>query len=256
MGQAMVTLARDLHRRRGRERRGLTLAEGIRLVEEALAAAVPIRGAVGTAALEATPRGAALATSIRARGVSLETVDEATFASVSDTEHPQGIVAIVACPSWTLADLCWRDGSTMLLLDGVQDPGNAGTILRTAFALGADGVVALPGTVDLSNPKVMRGAMGASFRLPHVAADRDSCLAWIEGGGAELWVADAAGTPVPRGDRPPRLALAVGNEGAGGGAILRHHAARTVAIPLRAGAESLNVAVATALLLHEVTRVD
>jgi len=256
MGPAMVTLARDLQRRRGRERRGLTLAEGIRLVEEALAAGVAIRGAVGSAALEATPRGAALAKSIRDRAIPLEMVDDATFRSVSGTEHPQGIVAIVEGPVWTLDALPWRDGSTILLLDGVQDPGNAGTILRSAFALGADGVVALPGTVDLNNPKVLRGAMGASFRLPWVSLDVDACLAWIESGGAELWVAEAAAPPVPRGTRPPRLALAVGNEGAGGGAILRRHAARLVAIPLRAGAESLNVAVATALLLHEVTRVD
>ena len=94
----------------------------------------------------------------------------------------------------------------VLVLDAVQDPGNVGTMLRTALGLGAAGVVALKGTAELTNPKVLRGSMGAAFRLPAVAADADALLAWAAERGVEIWVAAADGEPVSgRGGaaRPP-----------------------------------------------------
>jgi TrmH family RNA methyltransferase len=143
----------------------------------------------------------------------------------------------------------------VLALDGVQDPGNVGTILRTALALGAAGVVALPGTADLWGPKALRGAMGAPFRLPAVHAAADEFLAWVREAGVELWTTDVGGDDVRRLGPPARPAvLLLGNEGAGVRDDLAGRAARRVAIPIGAGAESLNVAVAAGILLHEVTR--
>jgi TrmH family RNA methyltransferase len=150
----------------------------------------------------------------------------------------------------------------MLVLDGVQDPGNVGTMLRTALGLGAAGVIALPGTADLANPKVLRGSMGALFRLPAVQADAQSFLAWARERRLELWLSDAHAEPVGQarrmrgaGPRAP-LALVVGNEGAGVSPALAEAAARRVAVPLAPGVESLNVAVAAAILLYEVSRAD
>ncbi|HET9041085.1 MAG TPA: RNA methyltransferase, partial [Gemmatimonadales bacterium] len=158
---------------------------------------------------------------------------------------------------WTLADVPTAPGAVVLVLDAVQDPGNVGTMLRTALGLGAAGVVALKGTAELANPKVLRGSMGASFRLPAVAADGGALLAWAGERGVELWVAAADGEPVSvRGghsSRPP-LALVVGNEGAGVSAPIAAAARRRVAIRLAPGVESLNVAVAAGILLHEVMR--
>jgi len=254
---ALLTTIRDLARRRGRERRGLALAEGVRLVEEALAAGIPVRGAAVSAALEGTPRGGALKTALAERGVPLVDVSPAQLEELADTEHPQGVVAAIQPRVWSLAHLLPGPGAVILVLDAVQDPGNVGTMLRTALALGAVGVVALKGTAELTNPKVLRGSMGAAFRLPAVASDADTLLGWAQARGVELWVAAADGEPVgpqaPRASRPP-LALALGNEGAGAGAALQARAGRRVAVPLAPGVDSLNVAVAAGILLYEVTR--
>jgi TrmH family RNA methyltransferase len=130
-------------------------------------------------------------------------------------------------------------------------------MLRSALGLGATGVVALKGTAELTNPKVLRGSMGAAFRLPAVSADVDALLGWVAERGVEIWVAAADGEPVSgRGGgagRPP-LALVLGNEGAGVSATIGGAARRRVSIPLASGVESLNVAVAAGILLHEVMR--
>ena len=254
---ALLTTIRDLARRRGRERRGLALAEGIRLVEEAIAAGIPLRGAAVSAALEGTTRGKALKLALAGRGVRMVEVAPAELDALADTEHPQGVVAVLEPRLWSLADLPTGPGSVILVLDAVQDPGNVGTMLRTALGLGAAGVVALKGTAELTNPKVLRGSMGAAFRLPTVSTDADALLAWAAERGVELWVAAADGAPLgARGARSARapLALVVGNEGAGVGDALAAGARRRVAIPLAPGAESLNVAVAAGILLYEVTR--
>jgi RNA methyltransferase, TrmH family len=258
MSSTLQRLIRDLHRRRGRERRRLALAEGIRLVEEALGATIPIRGAVVSPALESTTRGKALKAALIQRGVRLEDVTDRDLESLADTEHPQGVVAVIEPRSWGLEDIRLAPGSAVLALDGVQDPGNVGTMLRTALALGAAGVVALKGTADLTNSKVIRSAMGASFRLPAVGATPDELIAWARLQRAEIWVADAGGeslrgAPGPHTGRPP-IALVVGNEGAGISPPLEAAADRRIAVPLAQGVESLNVAVAAGILLYEVTR--
>jgi RNA methyltransferase, TrmH family len=260
MTSSLQTLIRDLGRRRGRERRGLALAEGVRLVEEALAAGAELRGAVISPVLEGTARGKALKAALAAGGVRLEEVAPAELDALADTEHPQGVVAVFAPKAWTFDDVAVRPGAAVLVLDAVQDPGNVGTLLRTAWALGAAGVVALKGTADLANPKAVRGSMGAVFRVPAVATTADDFLRWAGETGVEIWVtaADAppAGhPPVPKSQRVP-VALVVGNEGAGVGAALTAAAARRVGIRLAPGAESLNVAVAAGILLHEVIRDD
>lgn len=257
MSSSLQSTIRDLQLRRGRERRGLALAEGVRLVEEALAAGVPVRGAAVSPALEGTPRGKALKAALISKGARLEEVGDPELDRLADTEHPQGIVAIIEPPRWALHHIDLHRGGAVLVLDAVQDPGNVGTLLRTAHALGAAGVVALKGTADLTNPKVVRGGMGASFKLPAIATDEVAFLEWSRASRLALWVAAADGTPLAAArqpDRPDRLALVVGNEGAGVGPGLSAAADRRVAIAIVPGAESLNVAVAAAILLHEVLR--
>lgn len=250
---ALETLIRDLHRRKARERRGLALAEGVRLVEEALAAKVQFRGAAVSPQLESTSRGAALLSALDAAGVSLVQVREHELEKLADTDSPQGIVAVVEPPAWTLDTLEMGKGSVVLVLDAVQDPGNVGTILRTAFALGARGVVALPGTAELLNPKVIRGSMGAIFRLPCVHCSGEELVALATRWGAEVIVADVGGAA----PRPSPLApclLVLGNEGSGVSEPIRAAASRSIGIPLAPGAESLNVAIAAGILLYALTR--
>jgi TrmH family RNA methyltransferase len=257
MSNSLVSTIRDLGRKRGRERRGLALAEGVRLVEEALAAEVPIRGAVVGPALEATARGKSLKAALAAAAVPLHEVSSDDLAQLADTEHPQGIIAIIAPRRWNVAHITLAPRDTVLVLDAVQDPGNVGTMIRTAFALGAGAVIALSGSADLANPKVIRSTMGAIFRLPCAAAGTDEFLAWAAEQHLALWVGDTEGEPLGAAGTTPRagrVALVVGNEGAGVSDALRQAASRRVAIPLAEGAESLSVGAAAAILLYEVLR--
>ncbi|HTO72716.1 MAG TPA: RNA methyltransferase [Gemmatimonadales bacterium] len=252
MAEPLVTMIRDLQRRRGRERRGLAIAEGVRLVEEVLAAGLPIRGAAVSPALEATSRGQALKVRLAERGAPLTELTDRDLSELADTEHPQGVIAVITPPTWSLEKLDPGSNGVVLVLDGIQDPGNVGTLIRTAHGLGAAGIIALKGTADVNNPKVLRGAMGSSFRLPVVAAEDAALEAWLSRHRAALWAAAMDGSPLASWKPTGAVALAVGNEGAGLRPELLARAAGRVGIPLRQEAESLNVAVAAGILLFEV----
>jgi TrmH family RNA methyltransferase len=253
MADALLTMIRDLHRPRGRERRRLCLAEGIRLVEEALAANVPVKGAAMSPSLEATERGARLKAALAGRTEAVVAVPDAALAKLAATEQPQGVIAVLGYEAPPLERIAVDPRAVVVILDGVQDPGNVGTIVRTAFALGAAGVITLPGTAELTNPKTLRATMGALFRLPAVAAAEDEVAAWIGARGLRMVTADAAGERFDPARLPKPLALVLGNEGAGARSALAVAAPR-VAIPLAPGAESLNVAIAAGIFLYGATR--
>ena len=248
----LLSLARDLQRRKARERHNLFLAEGIRAVEELLASPLHIVGALVSNDASANARLAKVREAISARGVEVANVSERDFASASDTDTPQGILAIARIPERALGDVTLSDRVRVLVLDAIQDPGNVGTILRTAAAFDVAATVATPGTVDLWNAKVVRGAMGALFRHHAVHAPWSELDAFLRDNDVALWGADAAGSPL--GDRatPPRLAIAVGNEGSGLTNEARSRVVHTLSIPTSTTVESLNVAVAAGILLYQL----
>ena len=178
-------------------------------------------------------------------------VDDADFATAADTESPQGVLAIATIPLRTWDDVPSEEPLRVLVLDAVQDPGNVGTMLRTAAALGAAATVAMPGTVDLWNAKVVRSAMGAHFTHPAFATSWQDLDTWRQARRASLWGADARGQPLEASPAtlPSRLALVVGNEGGGLTDEARGRIERPVALPI-ADVESLNVAVAAGILLY------
>jgi RNA methyltransferase, TrmH family len=246
----ILTLARDLKRRKARERQGLFVAEGIRTVEELLASSLRIRGVLTCDLLDHTPRGAALAAQLHARDADVLRVSEREFLSASDTEHPQGVLAIAEQPAATVGELEVSASARLLVLDGIQDPGNVGTLLRTAAALGCTATLVLPGTVDPWNAKVVRSAVGMQFTHPTIACTEDELWPFLRARDVALWGADAAGAPVGSTVPPAKLAVVMGNEGAGLKPSVRAACDALVGIPMRAGAESLNVAVAAGILLH------
>ncbi|HET9425304.1 MAG TPA: RNA methyltransferase [Gemmatimonadaceae bacterium] len=248
----LLTLARDLRRRKARERRGLFVAEGVRAVEELVRSRLEIEGILVAPQLDGAPRGTALLAAARARGLTIETVEASEFASAAETESPQGVLGLARIPGTTLDDLPASETLLLLILDAVQDPGNVGTLVRTALALGATATVALPGTVDLWNAKVVRSAMGSHFHHPVIHSTWDELLAFRKSRDLRLWGADAGGSPVGSEPIPGRLGLVVGNEGAGLTESVRSALDRLVSIPMSPAAESLNVAVAAGILLHEV----
>lgn len=245
-------LWRSLHRRKGREESGRFLAEGPILLEELLDSGLTPEHVLYEAAPDA-PGGAGLDGLLaRARdaGARVEAVGEDEIASLADTVTPQGVLAMARIPA---ADWTGVGVGRVLVLDAVQDPGNLGTLVRTAEALALGAVVTLPGTVDPWNPKAVRAAAGSSFRVPILAA------AWEEARGrfAEedvvVWAAEGAGTPFRRGDvAPARLALVLGNEGRGVSDAVVADAARRVSVPMAGRVESLNVAVAGAVLMDRL----
>jgi TrmH family RNA methyltransferase len=248
----LLTLARDLRRRKARENSALFTIEGTRAVEDLVSSPLRIVGALVSPQLLTTPRGIGLRDTLQARSIPLQEVTAAEFDSAADTDAPQGILAIANIPAYSLDALPSATIARFLVLDAVQDPGNVGTMIRTAAALDAAATIALSGTVDLWNAKVVRSAMGAHFHHPAFHCSWDDLQAFLTRTGTALWGADARGTPLERTTVPARLAVAVGNEGAGLSAPVRDAATRLVSLPLATGVESLNVAVAAGILLYEL----
>lgn len=245
-----VKTLRSLHRRRGRYRERLFLVEGVRLVNEALQAGFPLPIALYLPErLGQTEHGAALLEHLAALDTAFPTTD-AILDDVADTVTAQGVVAAVPFP-----DLAPRPGSLILVLDRIRDPGNCGTILRTAEAAGVGQVYLTPGTVDPFNPKVVRGGMGAHFRLPIHMLDRWEELVAALVGFPQVLLAEAGvGRPYEQVDWTRPTALIVGGEARGARERAGELATKEVTIPMAGRAESLNVAVATGILLFEALR--
>jgi len=229
------------------------VAEGVRAVEELLRSPLTIRGALIAPQLLEAPRGATLAEALGKR-VEVEEVASNEFASAAETESPQGVIAVAEVPARSLADLddSWK--GVVLVLDAVQDPGNVGTIVRTAAAFGAVATITLPGTVDLWNAKVVRSGMGAHFTHPAFSSTWAELDTFRARTGTKLFAADAGGRNTSSVTPASRVTLVVGNEGAGLSKEARERADLTIAIPLSPGVESLNVAVATGVLLYLLSR--
>jgi TrmH family RNA methyltransferase len=248
----LLTLARDLRRRKARERQGLFVAEGVRTVEELLRSPLAIRGALSTPPLRESPRGADLWAALERKKIPILEVGEADFDSAAETESPQGILAIAEVPERGFANVPDTQSLRLLVLDAVQDPGNVGTIIRTATALGAAATVALPGTVDLWNAKVVRSGMGAHFHHLCFSGVWEDVEAFCRDRGLAIWASDAAGEALDRTTVPSKLALIVGNEGSGLSSLPKSRADRVVALPIAGTVDSLNVAVAAGILLYEL----
>ncbi len=247
----ILTLARDLRRRKARQRDALFVVEGVRATEELFRSPLEVVGVLTAPRLSESPRGVALRAIVAERRVEIADVNDRDFQSATETESPQGVLAIARIPSRTLADLRERPSTRLLVLDSVQDPGNVGTLLRTAAALGATATLALPGTVDVWNAKVVRSSMGAHFRHLAMHVTWEELDPFLRETETPLWAADAKGSPLPS-VVPTRLALAVGNEGAGLSRHVEDAADRLIALPISPDVESLNVAVAAGILLYEL----
>ncbi len=234
-------------RRSERKNEQAFVIEGLRLAEEAVRAEVPARLVLHTDHLDA--RGRAAVNQLARLGATVETVSPEVMAAVSDTQSPPGLLAVLALPSAALP----KPLTLALVLDRLADPGNLGTVLRTASAAGVQAVFLAPGTVDAYNPTVVRAAAGAHFHLPVIEAgwgDIASALVRLT-----LWRAEAhTGTAYHQVDWRQPTGLVIGSEAAGPGDAAQRLAPEAVRIPMPGKAESLNAAIATAVLLFEVAR--
>lgn len=253
LSRAELKRLRALGRPRGRAESGLFLAEGVRVAEDLLASGAVPRVALVAPSLEDNERGRALAHRLRSRVRTLE-VSEEELKAVATTDTPQGVVIAAETPRPSLTEITLQERVFAVVLDGVQDPGNLGTIVRSAEAFGATFVATLPGTVDPWNPKAVRSAAGSSLRLPIVEMGVESLLAFLHDAGFVIMGADLAGEDIAGVPVPARTALVLGNEGAGLSAAVRSACDRLVSVPIHGETESLNVGVAAGILLYLLGR--
>ncbi|CAG0954329.1 23S rRNA (uridine(2479)-2'-O)-methyltransferase [Anaerolineales bacterium] len=235
---------------RARERReaGAFVVDGVRLVEDAVNSNWKLRFALFDETL--SERGRAQVESLRSRGVDAEEVSASLMKSLSETETPQGILAVLELTNLSIPNL----PTFVLIPDQIRDPGNLGTLLRTAAAAGVQVVLLPPETTDAFAPKVVRAGMGAHFRLPIRSLDWEEVEQVVRSAGLQVFLADMDGQSCWETDLRQPVALVIGGEADGASESARKLANEKITIPMKGDVESLNAGVAGSVLMFEVVR--
>ena len=235
-----VAAWKALKDRKGRRESGCFLVEGRKMVEEALASAFDVETVLVQEGME-LPDGLTMP---------VYELPAHVLAAVCDTKTPQGIAAVVRMKEQSAL------GKHIVVLDGVQDPGNVGTIIRTADAAGLNGVLLSNQCADVFSPKVLRATMGSIFRMNlRTTDDLPGELTKLREKGYSILASQLDGTPFyERQGVAERFALIIGNEGNGVSEQVQQTATHRVRLPMRGGAESLNAAIAAAIMMYELMR--
>lgn len=232
------------------------VAEGLRLVEPVLASGMRVVAAVFGEGFAEKNEEVLLSLDQRLEGcLPFFVLGDDLFVEVADTVTPQGILLLVERRE-TADFTALGDGARMLMvLDRVQDPGNVGTLVRTAAGLGVDGILAIEGTADPYEAKTVRSAMGASLHIPIVLGlSIAEAYGWLKEHGFTIWAADMDGSDLSDCEFTAPLALVLGNEGRGLSEEARNGVDRVVRIPLSESVESLNVAIAGGIIAYQMKR--
>lgn len=235
-----VTAWKALKDRKGRRESGCFLVEGRKMVEEALASSFDVETVLVQEGME-LPDGLTMP---------VYELPAHVLAAVCDTKTPQGIAAVVRMKEQSAL------GKHIVVLDGVQDPGNVGTIIRTADAAGLDGVLLSTQCADVFSPKVLRATMGSIFRMNlRTTDDLPGELTKLREKGYSILSSQLDGTPFYEREKvAEQFALIIGNEGNGVSEQVQQTATHRVRLPMRGGAESLNAAIAAAIMMYELMR--
>lgn len=251
-----IKLAVKLHSKKYRDKESLFLAEGIRLVEMAVKSDWNIRYCIVTEKAAEVPRVKDIIAQAGQKAIAVYAVNERIYEKACDTVTPQGILAVMEKKIYGLEDLTTKE-ALILVMDGVQDPGNIGAMIRTADAAGLGGIVALTGSVDVYSEKVVRSSMGSLFNIPMVTGVSEEQFVNHAGkNNLRLLVTalDDKAILHYEADYSGSCALVFGNEGNGVSDTVLKAADETVFIPMRGGAESLNVSTAAAIVTYEALR--
>jgi TrmH family RNA methyltransferase len=246
---AVLKRIRGLHQRSAREKEGLFLIEGAKVLNEAFAKDLPIHDVVVSKSFwtEGLPQLA------QDRVAQLHIVEDKMFKELTTTQTPCGVVAVGSSKHSSLED-CLKDCQTLMVVaDAIQDPGNVGTLIRAALAFGATGMVLGKGSVDVYNPKVVRSAMGALFSLPIVVGmEAKAAITRLKAKGVRVLALEAsAAKRVDSSDLTGAIAIVLGNEGGGLSPEVFLDADERISIPMSALVESLNVGVCGAIVLYQ-----
>jgi TrmH family RNA methyltransferase len=249
-----VKAAVRLRDRRERESTGLTIIDGAREILRALDSGVRVETAFLAEDLLRTPDGHAAADRLRHRPTTI-LASAAVLAKVAFGERSDGIVAVVETPTIGLADLVLPDDPLIVVVEGVEKPGNLGAVLRSADGAGASAVIAADPRTDPFNPNAIRASLGTIFSLPVVAATSIEVITWLtEHGIRPLAAIVDAPTDYAAADLRGPLAIVLGSEADGLSSTWRDPRVTPISIPMHGIADSLNVSIAAAIVLYEAVR--
>lgn len=256
--QQMKQLSALLKKSKERKEKKVFVVEGTKMVAEA-----PkdwLQAVYVAESYEKNPENhevlASLREASRAHQVTYEVLADSVFKSVSDTQTPQGVMAVVKMPEYTLERLLAGDSTHLLILESIQDPGNLGTMVRTGEGAGVTGIIMNKTTVDLFNPKTIRSTMGSIYRVPfYVSEDLPRTLEELKGVGVSLYAAHLKGEHAyDEADYTGSCGFLIGNEGNGLSDEIAGLANTYIKIPMEGQVESLNAAISATLLMYEANR--
>ena len=244
-----------IRERKHAHEQNLFVIEGLRIIETAIEAGVEIREAFFTDRFCSQREGGAILKNIGRKGANIFTVADHVLTKITDTETPQGIAAVVSYEISSLDTLPVQNNPLFAAGDGIQEPGNLGTIIRTADAAGIDAVILLEGTCDVFIPKVIRATAGSIFHVPIARAKAETFVKWLRDAKIKLAATSAdAGESVFNAELDGPVAFVFGNEARGVSETIRKSADIFLKVPIYGNAESLNVATSAAVCLYEAAR--
>jgi TrmH family RNA methyltransferase len=250
-----VKAAAALRDRRERDRTGLTLIDGAREVRRALDAGVEVVEVFVCDPLLAGPDARAALDLLRARDVPVQATSEGVFAKLAFGERAEGVLAVARIPSLELAAVPLPDDPLVVVIEGVEKPGNLGAVMRSADGAGADAVIAASPRTDLFNPNAIRASAGTMFTVPTGAAPTAEVVAWLRERGLRIVAARVgAGRRYTEADLTGPVALVLGAEADGLTDVWAADGIEAVNLPMLGVADSLNVSISAAILLYEARR--
>lgn len=255
MKNPLIKEIKSLYRKKDRLKNKLFIIEGIKIIEEAINNGYPIRNIIYTDQLLSTEGGTDFFEKIKELN-NLVYVPNTVFKEISDTENPQGILGVATFEHRTLNDILLKEKPFLLLLDEVQDPGNMGTIIRTADAFNVDGIIITDGCVDPFNPKVVRATMGSIFRvLLYYTSDVTIELNKLKDMNVKIYSTSLEGSvAIYDVDFNDGFAMVIGNESKGVREKIFTNSDKLIKIPMPGKSESLNAGVAASIIMYEVMK--
>lgn len=256
--QQLKQVSALLKKSKERREKKAFVVEGPRMVVEAPAKS--IKAVYVAESYEKNSENASILKELRTKcesvGAVFETVVDSVFKGVSDTQTPQGIMAVVAMPEYDLEQLLNGERTHLLIVESIQDPGNLGTMVRTGEGAGITGVIMNKTTVDLFNPKTIRSTMGSIYRMPfYVTEDLSETMQFLKEQGVSLYAAHLKGEHYyTEEDYTKACGFLIGNEGNGLSDEIANQADAYIKIPMEGQVESLNAAISATLLMYEANR--
>lgn len=245
----LIKEIKGLYRKKNRWHSKSFIIEGIKIINEALVNNIELKHIIYADSLLSNPEGEELLDRLYNNKIK---VSENIFKEISDTENPQGILGVAMFCERDIKDIIKLENPSLLFLDAIQDPGNMGTIIRTADAFNMDGIILGEGCVDPYNPKVVRSTMGSIFRTPiYISNNTLDCLQVIKDMGINILATSLEGELLYNKSFKDGCLCIIGNESRGVSSEIISMAEETIKIPMPGKAESLNAGVAASIIMYE-----